>query len=159
MIVDYTAFIDILQGVSVNLQKIKFDYEVLSDKLTDVTNHGNSVLVQKKLHLMWNNTFIPESELVPYTVGIVNFLKDRTQFNSVTYRSVQPNTAYNWHKDSGGLCYHIPIITNEGCWFVYENRCFNMKADGSVYKVNSSRNHTFVNAGNEPRIHLTFEIL
>jgi hypothetical protein len=159
MITDFTAYIDNLQGVSVNINKIHFDYEVLQDKMVDVTTHDNKVLVQKKFHLMWQDQFCAESELVPYTVGIVNFLKERVNFNSATYRCVMPNTAYNWHQDTGGLCYHIPIITNPGCWFVYENRNFHMKADGTVYKVNSKRYHTFVNAGPNPRIHLTFEIL
>jgi Aspartyl/Asparaginyl beta-hydroxylase len=157
--VNFVPYIDKYQGASVNINKIIFDYEVIKDKLADVTNHENQVLVQKKFHILKDGVFDKAIDNVPYTQGIIDYLQKRINFNSVTYRSIQPNTAYNWHNGTGGLCHHIPIITNPGCWFVYENRSFSMPADGTIYVVNSSRNHTFVNSGTKPRIHLTFEIL
>jgi hypothetical protein len=156
---NFVPYIDRYEGASVNINKIIFDYEVIKDKLTDVVDHGNSVLVQKKFHILKNGVFDTAIDNVSYTQGIIDYLQKRINFNSVTYRSIQPNTCYNWHYDTGGLCYHIPIITNAGCWFVYENRSFSMPANGTIYAVNSSKNHTFVNAGSEPRIHLTFEVL
>jgi len=155
---NYIPYIDRYNGINVNLSKIKFDYEVIQDKMTDVTNHGNQVLVQKKFHLMWDNKYSPEIDLIPYTQDIIDFLQKRIQFNSVTYRNVLPNTCYNWHTDTGGICYHIPIITNNACFFVYEHRNFRMPADGSIYVVNTEKEHTFINAGSEPRIHLTLEV-
>ena len=43
----------------------------------------------------------------------VRYLKDRKlfNFNSITYRSIEPNTAYNWHKDRSKISYHIPLIS------------------------------------------------
>jgi len=80
-------------------------------------------------------------------------------FNSINYRIVNTNRCYNWHVDQGKNCMHIPLTTNDGCWFVFDNRCFRMPADGTVYIVNNERPHTFMNSGTTERLHLTFETL
>lgn len=152
-------FIDKVPNISVNLNYLSFEYKTIKDRFTDVTNHGNKVLVQRKFQLMIKNEFTDKTENLIYTRKIHDQLKSLLDYNSITYRFVLPNTCYNWHMDTGQTCLHIPIKTNPGCWFVYENRCFHMPADGSVYKVDNSRLHTFINAGSEPRLHLTFEIL
>lgn len=153
------AFLEKYPDIKVNLPTLLAEYKAIEDKLQDVTNHGNHVLVQRKYHILKCNEWNTEKDMFPYTLSIAEQVKKFFDYNSITYRSVQPNTAYNWHVDIGELCYHIPLITNSGCWFVYEHRSFSMPADGSMYIVNNGRPHTFVNAGSEPRIHLTFEIL
>ena len=152
-------FLDKFNDIKTNLSKLLQEYSTIEDKLHDVLNHGNQVLVQKKFHILKCNEWAIEKDQFPYTLEIADNLKSTFDFNSITYRSILPNTAYNWHVDTGQVCYHIPLITNPGCWFVYEHRCFSMPADGSLYVVNNGRPHTFVNAGPSPRIHLTFEIL
>jgi hypothetical protein len=154
-----TAFLERYTDIKVNLSKLLAEYLNIQDQLHDVVNHGNKVLVQKKYNILKCNEWHQDKDNFPYTLEIAEQIKKIFDFNSITYRSVQPNTAYNWHTDIGQLCYHVPLITNPGCWFVYEHRSFSMPADGSVYLVNNGRPHTFVNAGSTPRIHLTFEIL
>lgn len=145
--------------INVKLNKILYEYNKIQDKLEDVTDHGNQTLVQKKYHLLKKGFWKEDKDLFPHTLEASDQIKSIFDFNSITYRSIQPNTAYNWHVDPGQMCFHIPLITNSGCWFIYEHRCFHMPADGSVYVVNNGRPHTFVNSGFEPRVHLTFEIL
>lgn len=152
-------FIDRLDKVFVNVHKLLFEFEQFKDKVTDVNNHGNAVLVQKKFHLILNNNRAEDIEKAAYTLSVIKELKDHLDFDSVTYRYVMPNTCYNWHYDTGQFCLHIPLITNTGCHFVYEHKSFTMPADGSVYIVNNGKMHTFVNAGPSPRLHLTFEKL
>jgi hypothetical protein len=154
-----TPYLERIPNVQVNLPKLLYEFEIARDKLQDVVNHGNQVIVQKKYHILKCDVWNEEKDLFPHTLSIAEKVKSFFDFNSITYRSVQPNTAYNWHVDSGQICYHIPLITNPGSWFVYEHRNFHMPADGSLYVVNNGRPHTFVNAGNTPRVHLTFEIL
>lgn len=154
-----TLFIDRLPLVTVDLHKLIPEYHQVEHLMTDVTNHHNSVLVQKKLHLKLDGIVGPELASLEYTNTIVNNILSMYDFNSVTYRMVMPNTCYNWHVDTGKTCLHIPLITNPGCRFVYDNKAFTMPADGSVYVVNNGSPHTFINAGDVPRIHLTFENL
>lgn len=154
-----TPFLEKYPAIKPNLAKLLGEYMSIENNLDDVANHGNKVLVQKKFHILKCDNWLADKESFPYTMEIADEIKSIFNYNSITYRSIQPNTAYNWHTDSGQICYHIPLITNPGCWFVYEHRSFRMPADGSVYVVNNGRPHTFVNAGTEPRTHLTFEIL
>lgn len=152
-------FIDKIEKVYVNINRLLLDYTLFKDNISDVVNHDNKVLVQRKFHLILNNINQCNLDATPYTKDVIELLKPYLNFDSVTYRFVMPNTCYNWHQDTGQNCLHIPLITNLGCRFVYENRAFYMPADGSVYYVNNSKLHTFVNAGSEPRLHLTFETL
>jgi hypothetical protein len=155
----HTHFIDTVSGISVNVHKLIHEFDNFKYRVGDVETHGNKVLVQRKCHLLFQNTINEDIELAPYTKSLADQLKTIIKFNSITYRFVMPNTCYNWHTDQGQLCLHIPLITNPGCWFVYERRSFHMPADGSVYLVNNSKPHTFVNAGENQRLHLTFENL
>lgn len=152
-------YIEKYKDYRVNIQKLLAEFSSVNESLDEVLNHGNKVLVQKKFSILKCGEYAPDLSRFEYTLEIAKKFKETLDYNSITYRSTQPNTAYNWHTDTGKICYHIPLITNPGSWFVYEHRSFYMPADGSVYIVNNSRPHTFVNAGNEPRIHLTFETL
>jgi hypothetical protein len=152
-------FVERYADMVVELPALVAEYKTLENLLTDVVSHNNKTLVQKKLHLVKNNVESTHLTKIAYTHSIVSSILSRYDFNSVTYRMIMPNTCYNWHVDPGKLCLHIPLVTNIGCRFVYDTRAFNMPADGSVYVVNNERPHTFVNAGSEPRIHLTFENL
>lgn len=152
-------YIDAVKNITVNINKLLYEFEPLRDKVEDVVNHGNKVLVQRKFHLLLDNTYNTDVSTVPYTMTIAEQLIKVVPYNSINYRYVMPNTCYNWHHDTGKCCLHIPLITNPGCFFVYANRSFSMPADGTVYIVNNEKFHTFINAGSEPRLHLTFEIL
>jgi hypothetical protein len=152
-------FLEKFSEIKPNLFALLSEYMAVENQLQDVLNHGNQVLVQKKYHILKCNEWAIDKDKFPHTLSLADQVKRIFDFNSITYRSVQPNTAYNWHVDTGQICYHVPLITNPGCWFVYEHRCFSMPADGSLYVVNNGRPHTFVNAGPAPRVHLTFEIL
>lgn len=156
-----TVFIDRVPNYQFLTHKLVSEFkDFLEAFMTDVNDGRNSVVVQRKFHLMKNNQFVYDDfSKIPYTKETIDKISDIFTFDSVNYRYIMPNTAYNWHLDTGGNCLHIPLITNEGCWFVYANKSFSMPADGSLYAVNNGKPHTFVNAGKEPRLHLTFEIL
>lgn len=114
--------------------------------------------MQLKFNLMLRFNWHPVIQSMPYTKSVLDTLNGVVPFNSVYYRYVKPNTCYNWHTDKMKTCLHIPLIMNEGCKFVYDDRVFSMLNDGSVYIVNNSIPHTFVNAGHDPRLHITMDI-
>jgi hypothetical protein len=154
-----TIHIDRLPNLRFDLAQLLREYQSVSYILTDVTNHGNAVLVQSKFHLVQTGRESTELSNLPYTHEVIRTIMNIHKFDSATYRIVMPNTCYNWHVDKGKTCVHIPIITNIGCRFIYEHKSFLMPADGSAYVVNNGIPHSFMNAGSEPRLHLTFENL
>ena len=155
-----TLFIDRLPLVSVDVKTLLQEYHTVEHLMSDVINHNNATLVQRKFHLKLKGTEAPELASLTNTSFLVNNITAvYADFNSVTYRMVMPNTCYNWHVDTGKICIHVPLITNQGAKFVYEHKSFSMPSDGSLYVVNNEQYHTFINAGSEPRVHLTFENL
>jgi hypothetical protein len=96
-------------------------------------------------------------ELVPYTAKIINELRSKYDFDTVKYLQLLPYCCYSWHTDTGEVCLNIPLISNVGCRFVYEDRVFYMPADGTVYVVSNGKPHTFANSGSEIRLHLVLE--
>lgn len=150
--------IQYIDDFEIELNLLLNEYEIVADLLDDVLTHGNKVLVQKKFHLVRDRQVQYPLEKLPYTSTIIKKIKNIFQFTDVTYRIVMPNTAYNWHFDHGGVCYHVPLISNIGCFFVYEDQVHSM-LPGKLYKVQNYCYHTFVNAGSDPRVHITFENL
>lgn len=62
-----------------------------------------------------------------------------------------------WHQDSDGsdtFRLHIPIETNDKCFFDYKDERHHMVADGSVYLVNVGKIHRAVNLSDTDRYHL-----
>jgi hypothetical protein len=64
-----------------------------------------------------------------------------------------PQTCYTYHRDYTQRM-HIPLITNERCFFVIDDEVSRYPADGSYYLINTTKKHTFVNASTEYRIHI-----
>lgn len=153
-----TLFVDRLPELTFEIDRLVAEYKLIEHKMEDVVSHKNATLVQRKFHLIFNDRS-EELNSMPYTAEVIDSIMQLQEFSSVNYRLVMPNTCYNWHVDTGKLCVHIPLITNPGCRFVYDTRAFFMPVDGSPYVVNNGIPHTFINAGTEPRLHLTFENL
>ncbi len=69
-----------------------------------------------------------------------------------------------WHTDGDSrdgekkFRLHIPIITNDQCFFEYENERHHLKADGSIYIIDVSRKHRAVNLSDTNRYHLIMNI-
>ena len=125
---------------------------------TKVEPDANSPLqVQFVYYLKHGDRIADTLEQMPKTKNLVESFTTKYGFNTVVYRCIFPNTCYEWHTDYGELCMHIPLLTNKGCRFVYEDRCFKMPGDGAVYIVNNGKPHTFMNAGSDYRTHLILE--
>lgn len=67
-----------------------------------------------------------------------------------------------WHRDAEDDQYavrlHIPIFTNEECFFETEEGKAHLVADGSIYIVRVNRMHRVTNHGNQDRLHLIMNI-
>ena len=86
---------------------------------------------------------------LPYT----NFIIEK--FNMFRSRIMvqDSKTCYTYHQDFTPRI-HIPLVTNENCFFILEDSLHRLKGDGSVYWVDTVQRHTAVNASLKTRIHL-----
>lgn len=153
----HEQWIDKVEGLTFRHQYLLSEFQNNIIKELKSVYYAHKVLVQKKYHLVNDGIASPIIDDLPEVQTAIDKVSKLMDFNFVTYRCVEPYTAYGWHRDAGGICYHIPLTTNPGCWFVYENKSFHMPADGSLYRVVNGQWHTFVNSGGSQRIHITFE--
>lgn len=72
------------------------------------------------------------------------------------------NYAGQWHQDGSKNHYqvrlHIPIFSNEHCYFENENGKDRMLADGSCYLVHINQPHRVTNFGESDRYHLVINV-
>jgi hypothetical protein len=68
----------------------------------------------------------------------------------------------SWHRDEASNVYavrlHIPIETNEFCFFETRDEREHIPADGSAYFVSVNREHRVVNRGQTDRFHLVMDV-
>jgi hypothetical protein len=65
---------------------------------------------------------------------------------------LKPYSCYSMHKDDTARI-HIPIVTNDHCYFVFRDKgCFKLPA-GSVYLVDTTQYHSAMNCSAEWRLH------
>lgn len=151
--------ISVVENFDIDLAALLKEYESnIPGLLKDTYGWQKVVLVQKKFHIKLDGEENEVLKSMPYTKSVADRVFNVFQFNDMSYRVVMPLTAYGWHIDYGMTCYHIPLITNSGCRFVYEDENYKMNT-GKLYSVHNGIFHTFVNSGTEPRVHITFENL
>jgi len=86
---------------------------------------------------------------IPYTNSIIKQLgMTRTRVMRMA-----PISCYSYHQDPTPRM-HIPLVTNDNCFMVLDDKVERYPADGNYYLVDTTKKHTFVNASWEERIHL-----
>ena len=91
---------------------------------------------------------------IPYT----NSLLKKYNVGYARVMMLHGKDCYTYHKDKTKRI-HIPIKTNENNFFVIEDTVLRLPADGSVYEVDTTYKHTFVNASVSRRTHIVGTIL
>ena len=86
---------------------------------------------------------------LPYT----NSLLEKYSMVRTRIMTMSSKTCYSYHWDLSSRI-HLPLVANEDCFFVIEDKVYRTPADGSVYRVDTTKKHTFVNASFEKRIHV-----
>jgi len=66
---------------------------------------------------------------------------------------VGPKTCYSMHRDISPRI-HIPIITNDQCFFVFQRGMVSHLKQDHVFWVDTRQHHTFMNCSSEARLHL-----
>ncbi len=143
--------------MSIDVERILLELELLPEydtqiSLQTVLGETNPKYGTGHLHLLNHNEndfnihIFPELE---YTNSIITKLG---MFRTRVMR-MHPKTCYSYHKDPS-MRMHIPLITNEDCFFIINDVLSRYPADGNYYLVDTTKKHTFVNASFEERIHI-----
>lgn len=85
-----------------------------------------------------------------YVGGCYNLRIGRIRFNLLPAKS-----CLTLHQDRQETHrFHIPLMTNDSCFFVNDMKVYQMLTEGALYAYNVAEQHTAVNASREPRVHL-----
>lgn len=82
---------------------------------------------------------------------------DDVKIGRVRILRLLPKTCYTLHADSDEFRYHIPLTTNDGCFFVAGDRITKMPTVGQLYRFQTDEKHTAVNASTQSRTHIVFD--
>lgn len=98
-----------------------------------------------------------------YLADVIADIADKG-FRPVRARIIclNPGMASVWHQDMPSNLYgvrlHIPIETNEDCFFECEEGRAHLPATGAAYLLRVNRQHRVVNGGQAPRYHLVMDV-
>lgn len=96
----------------------------------------------------------------PYLAGVLSHLPG-TRAGHAILTVVMPGHGIPPHTDAQGAAWrcrvHIPLTTNAESQFVVDGEAHHMDV-GSAYIVNTEAEHSVVNGGSTPRIHLMFDV-
>jgi hypothetical protein len=142
--------------MSLDLEKIKKELQTLPSYDEQISLQGT----KDNLDPFWGigrAIDLPEREVeftyplfnIPYINSII---KEHNLYR-VRLMNLKSKTCYTYHKDQCKR-FHIPIITNENCFFIVDDNLIRYPADGNYYIVDTDKKHTAINASKEDRIHL-----
>jgi len=142
--------------MSIDLQKIKDEIKTLPQWKEQICLQGTKTI---KDHFVGTGKAIdlPEKEIeFTYTlfdIPYINSIIKNFNLYRVRLMNLKSKTCYSYHKDQCKR-FHIPIITNENCFFIVDEKIVRCPADGNYYIIDTTKKHTAVNASFEDRIHL-----
>ena len=100
---------------------------------------------------------LPEKEIeftypifdIPY----INSIIEEHHLYRVRLMVLKPKRCYTYHYDLTKR-FHIPIKTNDKCFFIVDKEVVQFPADGNYYILDTTKNHTALNGSMEDRLHL-----
>jgi len=115
------------------------------------------IQVEKQVNEHAYNIFVPIL-MDTYFKNIYDTLSKHYKLGRVRVLKLNSRSCLSYHRDPENRL-HIPIITNPGALMIVDREAYHMKADGSVYYMNTMNYHTALNGGDDSRIHLVATIL
>lgn len=144
--------------MSLDIERILLELEILPEYKTQIMLQGVNDQTDPMYGIGQLNSLKlghEESDFVyplfdmPYTNAVMKSLgMSRTRV-----MRMKSKTCYSYHQDNSKRM-HIPLITNEDCFFIIEDEVIRLPSDGNHYLIDTTKKHTFVNASFEERVHL-----
>lgn len=88
-----------------------------------------------------------------FNIPYINSIIDEHGLYRTKFFRMRKKTCYSYHKDQTKRL-HIPIVTNDKCFFVINDEVVRTPTEGHPYVLDTTLIHTAVNASFEDRIHL-----
>ena len=139
----------------IDIQRILLETQILpkyEDQLTLQKAPGSKLSGQgtlSDLDDVTENMFTEFIYDMPYTNSI---LKEHNVYRARLMK-LKPRSNYTYHQDYTKR-FHIPLITNDKCFFVIDEKVIRYPADGNYYIIDTTKLHTAINASTEDRIHI-----
>ena len=156
----HTMSIDI-NKILMELDSLTYDEQIMLQTVSGCTDpsYGTGSLLQDHTGTMEERVVlvreIEKDFIVPLWPQLIytnQILEELGMYRSRVMK-MKSKTCYTYHIDP--TCrMHIPLKTNENCFFVIEDEVIRLPADGKSYRVDTTKKHTFVNASFEDRIHI-----
>ena len=146
---DSQKLIDIWKTLDTSNDQLCVTSNDVLDGIGSLQNSNKTMYDYDKLNPLFHNSYLEE------VLDIVN--REVGQTYRVRYMNMPPQSAYRLHSDQG-LRYHIPLITEKGCYFIINDVSYEMLEPGCLYFFDGRYKHTAVNASrnNTKRLHLLF---
>ncbi len=116
---------------------------------TDGNDPWTDAVGRMKIGQDWNNCL-----LNPFFKGTL-FEEIIKKYKLVRTRLMwlKPYSCYSMHRDDSKRL-HVPIVTNDNCFFVFKNEGLISMTTGNVYEVDTTEPHSAMNCSSEWRLHL-----
>jgi hypothetical protein len=140
--------------MSIDIDRILLELELLPNE-TQVSLQSNDINNNDHLNGTGRPIKMKEFDFIYpiFDLPYINSLMDEMNLYRTRIMRMKPCTCYSLHKDFS-LRLHIPLITNDKCFLVVDDKVIRYPADGSYYILDARKQHTAVNASFEERIHL-----
>ncbi len=145
-----------VDGVSVDIDRILLELDMLPDYKDQISLQG----IEGQTDPTYGTGRITHIDAAEtdfcyplFDMTYVNELLSSLNMYRTRLMNMSGKTCYTYHQDYTRRV-HIPLITNENCFFVIDDEVIRYPADGSVYIADTRRMHTFVNASTQNRLHL-----
>jgi hypothetical protein len=117
-------------------------------------NDGNDPWTDAVGRLKPNQKWDLDAKLNPHFKNtLFETLIKKYKITRTRFMWLKPYSCYSMHKDDTARI-HIPLITNDQCYFVFKDKgCFNLPV-GGVYWIDTLLSHSAMNCSNEWRLHL-----
>ena len=154
---EYSVISNHVAAAQINLRKKSgmSDIEGLTHRAGSL--YENNIAVDNDRY--WN-TYIT-SLGISYTIETLKEIESWVQtaysakVGRARYMALKPKSCLTYHKDNDNILrVHIPIHTNDNCFFVNEDIVGRMQVPGRAYIFNNQVKHTAVNASRENRVHI-----
>lgn len=143
--------------------KTQFDIDKILSELEKLPEYKGQIMLQSPLGI--SDPFLGIGRTTEFNykeIDFLSFIFDMPYTNSIIEKlgmfrtrvmRMSRKTCYTYHQDKTPRI-HIPLITHENCFFVYEDRIIRCPANGNSYYIDTRKRHTFVNSWINDRIHI-----
>lgn len=142
-----------------DIERIQLELDTLPEYKNQIYLQGNSPDMDPLEPTIGQNYKIADATEEEFkhplfNMPYINAILEEHQLVRTRVMKMKPKTCYYWHSDSTKR-FHIPVVTDEKCFLLLENDGrIHLPADGSGYIVDTTQNHTALNASKIDRIHI-----